>query len=94
MENGGDEKFGMRCVCRVYICCVPYFNVIIYQNLLSLVYWDFVIVDGRVVARSYFGQAVCPLVSFYTSVTFDPVECDGCGVFSLIVLSLAATAMG
>jgi len=38
VENGGDEKFVVRCVCRVYVSCVTYFSVIIFRNVLSLVY--------------------------------------------------------
>ena len=57
MEDGGYEEFSVRCVCGVYVCCIPYFDVV-------LVYWDFFVSDSRAVARSYFGQVGCLLISF------------------------------
>ena len=64
MEDGGNEEFSVRCVCVVYVCCIPYFDVVLFQYLLSLIYWDFFVGDSRVLARSYFGQVVCPVISF------------------------------
>ena len=52
----------------------------VFQYLSSPVDWDFVISDGSIVARNCFGQVVCPLVSFQTCVSFDPVEGDRGGV--------------
>ena len=26
MEDGGYEEFSVRCVCGIYVCCVPYFD--------------------------------------------------------------------
>ena len=64
VEDGGYEEFSVRCICGIYVFCIPYFDVILFQYLLSSIYWDFFVSDGRVVACSYFGQAVCPLISF------------------------------
>ena len=63
-------------ICRVNVYCVPDFYVIIIQNLLSSIYWNRVVSDGSVVARSYFGQLLSPLISFQTYVSFDPVVGD------------------
>jgi hypothetical protein len=63
-EDGGYEEFSVSCVCGVYVCCIPYVDVILFQYLLSSTYWDCFVSDGRVAACSYFGQVVCPLISF------------------------------
>ena len=80
MEDGGYEQFSVGGICRVYVYCVPDFCVLVFQYLLSSTDWDFVIHDGSIVVRNCFGQLVCPLVSFQTYVSFDPVEGDRGGV--------------
>ena len=63
-----------------YVYRVPDFCVVVFQWLFSLNGWDYVLSDGGIVARNCFGQAVCPLVSFQSCVSFDPVEGDRGGV--------------
>jgi hypothetical protein len=63
-------------ICRIYVCCVPDLDVVVFQDLLSSTNWDCVVSSGGIVTRSDFGQVVCPLISFRTYVFFDPVEGD------------------
>ena len=77
VEDGVYEQLSVGGICRVNVYCVPDFYIIILQNLLSSIYWNRVVSDGSVVARSY-GQVVSPLISFQTYVSFDQVEGDKC----------------
>jgi hypothetical protein len=72
----GTNSFSVGGVCRVYVCCVPDFDVVVFQDLLSSIYWDCVVSYGGVVTRNCLGQVVCHQISFQTYVSFDPVEGD------------------
>ena len=81
-------------VCRVNVYCVPDSYVIIFQNLLSSIYWNRVVSDGSAVARSYFGQAVSPLISLHIYVSFDQWKEIEVYFLSSIVFLLVATVKG
>ena len=72
----GMNSLVWEAFCRVNVYWVPDFYVIIFQNLLSSIYWNRVLSGGSLVVRSYFGQVVSPVISFQTYVSFDPVEGD------------------
>jgi hypothetical protein len=81
-------------ICRVNVYCVQDFYVIIYQNLLSSIFWNRVVSDGSVVSRTYFGQVVSPPFPFRRScplTQWKELEVD---FLSSIVFLLLATAKG
>jgi hypothetical protein len=85
-EDGGYEQFSVGGICGVNVCCVPNFCVVVFQHLFSSIYWNFAVGDGGTVSHNCFGQIACPLVSFQTHVSFDPVEGDR-GIVNLIIHS-------
>jgi len=67
---------GMNSLVWSLLCCVPNFDVMLFQYLLFSIYWNCVVSDGSIVARGYFVQVICPLIAFQARVSFDPVEGD------------------
>ena len=67
-------------ICRVYVYYVPDFCIVFFQWLLSSNDWDCVVSDGSIVFRNCFAQVVCPLFSFQSCLSFDPVDGDRVGV--------------
>ena len=55
-------------------------NSFVWEAFAEFTYIAFVVSNGSIVTRNCFGQIVCPLVSFKTCVSFDPVEGDRGGV--------------
>ena len=65
----------------------------VFQFLPSSSSWDCVVSYGGDVTRSCFGQIVCPLVSFGSCMSFNPVKGDR-GGGSQFVFNLETTAKG
>jgi len=76
VEDGGYKQFSVGCIYGVYICCILNFYVMLFQYLLSSIYWNCVLRDGSTAARDCFGQVICPLIAFQACVFFDPAEGD------------------